>query len=164
MKLPERCIICWCKFLLNKNGQRDQYLIKRCPKCEKVPSEPRFTDSQARYDEKNVVRALTLTLHPKYHSIPVQEIRKTYEKMVIHHMEFRRTPISIRLWFEFTDNLVLHAHGYYAGRKNALGAFVADCRRLGFVCVKTPTDLTKWVDYCLKDQDDDSQTPIIIST
>lgn len=105
-------------------------------------------------DDTNLIRAVTITLRPGLHKLPPREIRKHIVDETKNFIRKRKTPIYCELHWEFTKNMVLHAHGSIVCRsKHIIANLIALYRRIaGFVCIKTPHHYKNWLDYCSKEE------------
>ncbi|AXQ66508.1 MAG: hypothetical protein [Cressdnaviricota sp.] len=103
-------------------------------------------------DQRNVIRAFTLTLRPSQHSTDPRRIRQEYRNLVKNFVSNSRHGLFIETHYEFTQAMVLHFHGYTIGRKSTVGTLFSRLRRWGgYTVVKTPHDLMKWIEYCSKE-------------
>lgn len=104
-------------------------------------------------DREIAVRAYTLTLRPRLHSVPPKEIKKLIIDITKTLVANCRKKIVIEMDWEFTKNMVLHAHGTIYAKLSTIARIVAKWRReIGFVLVKEPTSLQEWIMYCKKEQ------------
>lgn len=103
-------------------------------------------------DVTNAVKAFTVTLRPQHHGTNPAIIRKTFKDVTKAFVCKTRSGIYIRTHFEFTKNMVLHMHGYAVGKACTLGRLFSTYRRhFGYTLVKAPHALTKWKEYCDKE-------------
>lgn len=103
-------------------------------------------------DPKNIIRAFTLTLNPKHHGTSPRHIRQEYRNVIKDFVCKTKKGIYIRTHYEFTQAMVLHMHGYICGRPTSVAHCFSALRRIfGFLLVKTPYDLMKWLEYCNKE-------------
>lgn len=112
-------------------------------------------------DENNKVHCGTATLKPVLHKIPPHIIWDVYKKIIRTGVQNRKKANYFEAYSEYTNNGVLHMHFYAVGSPHTLGTIYAGLRRLGWCLVKPCFDSEKWLQYCKKDQTDDSLEPII---
>ncbi len=125
---------------------------------------PGFEEVSAKYlaHSRKKVSALTLTLKPIYHCVdPDVMSMRIYKSLKLFFGLMRKMRFCVKLWFEFTENGILHLHGFFCGSAYSTAKFLAYWRRTyGFVLRKTPKDLAGWLKYCGKDQKEMPFVPI----
>lgn len=103
-------------------------------------------------DSKNVIRAVNVTLHPKWHGDDPKMVRQIFRCLTKKHVCNSRKGIYVEIHYEFTKAMVVHMHCIAIGRRTIVARLIADYRGMfGFCLVKEPWDLMGWVEYCEKD-------------
>lgn len=103
-------------------------------------------------DQKNVIKAVTITFRPEFHKLPPKVLNKMIRSIIKQHVCNSRSRIYAEVHFEFTKSLILHGHCVFIGRKSNIARLCALLRRsCGFLYVKTPADLQGWIKYCSKE-------------
>lgn len=104
-------------------------------------------------EEDTIVRAVTVTLHPKLHGINPKLMTKKFKNDIISLFHRARKDIYIEAHFELTKNFIWHSHlAIYAKSRYHIAKFLAFCRKsYGFCIVKEVKNLSKWLDYIDKE-------------
>lgn len=158
------CILCWIKFL-NKPQKDirtfflDSNLITRkevkksllCDICKLATRAPKFTEVQARMDEKNIIYGLTITLKPRLQKVDPTIIHEAIRQSIKKLVDGARTPFACRLWPELSPkNHNYHLHGWIAARPLLSGKITAWLKsRVGYIQYSNITNLMEWEDYCM---------------
>lgn len=103
-------------------------------------------------DDLNVIKAVTITLRPQLHKLDPRASHKMLRDIIQQHVCRARKKIFIEIHTEFTQACVIHWHGTFIGRSTTIAKLCSRLRRdLGFLYIKTPTNLTGWIEYTEKE-------------
>lgn len=167
--------MCWMhhKKELKKRGSKPLTLLDEgfaynvptvyplCRHCQEVfPRTSRYSENDALANEKNIIRCVTATLKPCLHAIDPEEINRIYKNQIKIILSKARSAAAVALWSEYTDQGVLHYHGWYCCNRSISGQLLSFLRRGGHILTKEPHDLQEWIEYCKKNQDENSIPPI----
>lgn len=103
-------------------------------------------------DERNIIRAITITLNPRHHAILPDVMDRALRQKLRTYVTMRAR-IAYRFHSEFHESGVIHWHGTIVGSSTSVAKILACLRRdFGFVLSKTPRRLNQWHQYCVKEQ------------
>ncbi len=103
-------------------------------------------------DERNVLKAVTVTLRPSLHGVDPLSIRRMIRDISKAFVCKCRSSLFIEIHYEMTKALVCHMHLLLIGRKSTLSTIVANYRRsFGFLCVKNIHNASGWITYMGKE-------------
>ncbi len=103
-------------------------------------------------DTSNVVRAITLTLKPIHHGTDPVKVRDNVRRMIKQFVSNLKTTYYCTIHSEYFKSGIIHFHGFMVGRITSVGRILAQLRKeFGFMKVKEPWSLIKWIEYCNKE-------------
>ncbi len=103
-------------------------------------------------DSSNVVRAITLTIKPTHHGTDPVKVRDNVRRMIKQFVSNLKTTYYCTIHSEYTENCVIHFHGFMCGRISSLAKIISQLKKeFGFMRVKEPWSLIKWIAYCNKE-------------
>lgn len=104
-------------------------------------------------DSDTIVRAFTVTLHPRNHGVNPKLMNRKFKNDIIDLFHRARKDIYIETHSELTKNFIIHWHCViYTKSKFYISKLFAHLRKhYGFILQKEPRFLEGWLEYCNKE-------------